>query len=53
MDEKTRRTLFDGDRPQRGIGMLIVKDIVDRTDGEIEIESRVNEGTEIRIRLGS
>jgi len=53
MDERTRRTLFDSDRDINGVGMLIVKDIVEKADGGIEIESEPGDGTEVIIRLHS
>ncbi|GEM_PF-750194 len=53
MDEDTRRTLFDEDRGMGGVGMLIVKNIVEKLDGDIEVESEIGKGTTVSIYLHS
>ncbi|MGL5892584.1 MAG: sensor histidine kinase, partial [Bacteroidia bacterium] len=34
-----------------GVGLYVIKKIIDRNNGKIEIASRINEGTKISIRL--
>lgn len=42
-----------GELGSAGLGLSIVKEIVERHNGTIEIVSRLNEGTEVILRFGS
>ena len=58
MSEETKKHLFErfykdhraeGNIPSNGLGMAIVKEIIDLHDGEIEVESEEGEGTRITV----
>ncbi|WP_300380608.1 HAMP domain-containing sensor histidine kinase [Clostridium sp.] len=59
MDEYTKDHVFDkfyqGDKSRNeigyGLGMSIVKRIVELSKGNIEVKSKLNEGTEFIIKL--
>lgn len=57
MDQETLSKLFNpffstkSEQKISGIGMCIVKDIIDSTNGEIYIESKPDQGTTVRLLL--
>jgi PAS domain S-box-containing protein len=51
IQEKMFEPLFSTKGFGVGLGMVIVKNIVERHNGEINVESKINEGTTITLRL--